>query len=119
MTDVVERVLRLVADGHLSADEAEPILDALADRDRMNGPGAPSPAANRRGRYARIEVSDGGRSAVDLRIPLALGELALGRIPGLSREDTDRVRAAIDAGVTGPVLAVTDEDGDGVRIIIE
>jgi hypothetical protein len=129
MTDAMERVLQLVADGRLSAAEAEPILAALDERESTAPPdsgassGGPSDredaAREDRARYAHIEVTEGGRRAVDLRIPLALGSLGLGSIPGLSSESIQRVREAIDAGMRGPVFQVEDTDGDGVRIVIE
>jgi hypothetical protein len=56
---------------------------------------------------------------VDLRIPISLGRLALNRVPGLSREQVDAVEQAVGSGSFGPVLAVEDADGDGVRIVLE
>jgi hypothetical protein len=128
--DPMGQVLRLVAEGRLTAEEAAPILDAL-DATRLSGtPGTtgsngaetkPS-SAPRSGTVAasnlRVQVFDGGRSVVNLRIPLALGRAALGRVPGLSDETSERIREAIDAGLSGPILDV-DDDGDGVRISIE
>jgi hypothetical protein len=69
-------------------------------------------------RAIRIEVSDQGRKVVNLRVPLALGRAALDRIPGLSESVTDRVREALASGITGPIVDIDDE-GDGVRIVIE
>jgi hypothetical protein len=119
--DALESVLRLVADGRLSAEEAGPILDALDARMGW----APTDAGNddtpRRGtgRAIRLEVTDKGRKVVNLRVPLSLGRAALDRIPGLSEATTDRIRDAIEAGITGPILQVDEGTGDGVRIVIE
>ena len=132
--DAFERVLRLVSEGRLTADEAGPILDALETRaDLVDAPttrtsgtgdrpatdakpkGAPTGGS---GRAIRIEVSDQGHKVVNLRVPLALGRAALERIPGLSESVTDRVREALASGITGPIVDV-DDDGDGVRIVIE
>jgi hypothetical protein len=122
--DALESVLRLVAEGRLTAEEAGPILDAL---DARSGPGAdPRPAgdaaappAGGAGRAIRLEVTEGGRKVVNLRVPIALGRAALGRVPGLSEATTERVREAIEAGITGPILAVDEGTGDGVRIYVE
>ena len=55
---------------------------------------------------------------VNLRLPIAVGRLALDRVPGLSGEQVDRVREALNGGLRGPVLEV--EDGDNVvRIVLE
>lgn len=125
--DALESVLRLVADGRLTADEAGPILDALANGElgasTTLDPGdvgaARSSAAPGAGRAIRLEVRDGGRQVVNLRVPLALGQAALGRVPGLSDGTARRIREAIDAGLTGPVLDVDEGTGDSVRVVIE
>ena len=138
MTDPLERVLQLVAEGRLTADEAAPILAAL---DLRGTPGPASagsgPAASptraidagadegesererRPARYARIEVRESGRRVVDLRIPISLGRFALSRVPGLSREQIAEVEEAVTSGAHGPILDVQDPDGDGVRIVLE
>jgi len=122
--DALERVLRLVADGRLTADEAGPILDALELRSSPEtaGPASTGPAAGPGGgpgRALRVEVTEGGRKVVNLRVPISLGRAALSRIPGLSEATTDRIREAIEAGVSGPIVAVDEGSGDGVRVILE
>ena len=128
--DAFERVLRLVAEGRLTADEAGPILDALEDRDGApggtGGPGAgaghddPSGEPTDRGpaKTLRVEVTDGGRAVINLRIPLSLGRAALNQVPGISDATSDRIREAIDAGIKGTIVDVDDGD-DGVRISLE
>jgi hypothetical protein len=126
--DALERVLRLVAEGRLTADEAGPILDALEER---GGPGGaaetrtpsgddqPDPTTNRDpAKTLRVEVTDGGRAVVNLRIPLSLGRAALSQVPGISDATSDRIREAITAGIKGPIVDVDDGD-DGVRISLE
>ncbi len=119
--DAVDRVLRLVSDGHLTAEEAGPILDALADRPVRS---SSSPRADRArdeddpGRALRIQVYEAGKTVVNLRVPLALGRAAIGRVPGISELTSERIREAIAAGIKGPIVEVEDE-GDGVRISIE
>jgi hypothetical protein len=120
--DAFDRVLRLVSEGHLSAEEAGPILDALANRP-PRPPDTPSPRSPGErdeiaGQALRIEVRERGRTVVNLRVPLALGRAAIGRVPGISEMTSERIREAIAAGIKGPVVEV-EEDGDGVRISIE
>jgi hypothetical protein len=144
--DPLEQVLRLVSEGRLTADEAGPILAALDERPgrtpgagtadartgsaRDEGPGAigfdphssfgstssgPAPSG---ATSLRLEVRENGRSVVNLRLPIAVGRLALDRVPGLSGEQVERVREALAGGMRGPILQV--EDGDnGVRIVLE
>lgn len=126
--DALEQVLRLVAEGRLTADEAGPILDALEDRaagrDATQAKIAdqgeePDPAMNRDpAKTLRVEVTDGGRAVVNLRIPLSLGRAALSQVPGISDATSDRIREAITAGIKGPIVDVDDGD-DGVRISLE
>ncbi len=123
--DALESVLRLVADGRLTLDEARPILDALA-AGSGSGSADPDPSARPAtspgggpGRAIRLEVTEGGRKVVNLRVPMALGRLALSQVPGVSDATAQRIRDAIDAGMTGPVLDVDEGLGDGVRVVIE
>ncbi len=128
MTDPLERVLQLVADGKLSAEDAAPILEALegkaragATRGEATANTGPEPAAEggRTPRFARVEVRESGRRVVDLRVPISLGRFALSRIPGLSSQQIAEVEEAVGSGAHGPILDVEDADGDGVRIVLE
>ena len=124
----LDRVLRLVADGRLTAEEAGPILDALDARESTpvdgeatsTGDGGPPTEGQGRGpaRALRIQVRDAGRTVINLRIPLSLGRAALSQVPGISEATSDRIREAIAAGIRGPIVDVDDGD-DGVRISIE
>lgn len=140
MSDAMERVLQLVAEGKLSAEDAAPILDALSARESApargprvggvvsgdDGSGAPEVIAaaasgtdGSGAKFARIMVMEGGRRVVDLRVPTSLGHFALGKVPGLSAEQVSELRQAISTGQTGPLLEVEDPDGDGVKIVLE
>jgi hypothetical protein len=137
----VHRVLKLVAEGRLTADEAAPILDALS---KSPGPAGSTGSAGSRGagtaqgstssfassegqsgdggerpRFARIQVLEGGRRSVDLRVPVGLGRFALSRVPGLSGDQISEVQDALATGARGPILDIQDADGDGVRITLE
>ncbi len=120
MPDALEEVLRLVAEGRLTAAEAEPILDALAAAASALGAESIRPdARDSSGRILRIVVTEQGRRVLNLRVPLALGRFAAQRIPGLSDATAERVRRAIELGMTGTILESLDPAGDGVRIVIE
>jgi hypothetical protein len=129
MPDPLERVLQLVAEGRLTAAEAAPILDALGaagltaddapaiDDEAERDPGAAP--SNRGGPTSiRVEITEGGRKVVNLRVPVSLGRMALDRIPGLAGNNADLIRQALAEGRSGPVLVI-DDDGDGVRIVLE
>ncbi len=138
--DPLDQVLRLVAEGRLSAEEAAPILaaldDAPANAEAARAAGASATAAVAAASAAgadavlegevlagspsslRIEIRDNGRNVVNLRLPIAVGRFALDRVPGLSGEQVTRVREAMNSGFRGPVLVVDDGDS-GVRIVLE
>jgi hypothetical protein len=123
--EALDRVLRLIAEGRLTAAEAAPILDALdgrATRDEAEAPaGTDRPAddpTGAPGKVLRVQVTEAGRAVINLRIPLSLGRAAISQVPGLSESTSDRIREAIEAGVKGSILEV-DDAGDGVRISIE
>ncbi len=137
MRDELAIVLRLVADGRLTAEDAAPLIEALSrSSGREAGPApAPGPSGFRAQpgrqpsppptpsvndpRQLRIRVSERGRQVVNLRIPLTFADTALRMVPGLSVEQGDRIRAAIAGKTMGPILDVEDEDGDGVVISME
>jgi hypothetical protein len=129
--EALERVLTLLAEGRLTAEEAGPIIDALDGRrsaapgDAAGGEGsAPAgpdmvdAADDAPARILRVEVTERGRAVINLRIPLALGRAAINQVPGISEATSDRIREAIEAGIKGSILEV-DDAGDGVRISIE
>ncbi len=132
MPDPLDQVLQLVADGRLSAAEAAPILDALGAADEALGAAGEAIATAEATAWAadpdrrssppptalRIEVTEGGRRVVNLRIPLAVGRFALDQIPGLSGPNATLIREALAKGSTGTLLAI-DDDGDAVRVVLE
>ena len=120
MSDPLDDVLRLVAEGRLTAEEAAPILDALGHARDATGEAQDEATASgdRPTRALRVEVTESGRQVVNLRIPLALGRMALDHIPGISGDHAARIRDALDHGLSGPIVAV-DDDGGSVRIVLE
>jgi hypothetical protein len=128
MTDPLDSVLKLVASGRLTAEEAAPILEALeAKRGAGDAQfaatdagtdGTDAASGRTRARYARVEVREHGRRVVDLRVPISLGRFALARVP-LSKEQINEIEEAVVSGARGPIFDVEDADGDGVRIVLE
>ena len=136
MTDELDAILRLVAEGRLTPDQAAPIIEALSraeqpgvqppeaatgtgDERRLAGGGTTAPSRGRSGRQLRIRVTERGRQVVNLRIPLAFAGPALRAVPGLGEEQASRIRAAIDANAIGPIVDVEDDSGSGVLITLE
>jgi hypothetical protein len=135
MPDPLDTLLRLVAEGRLTADEAARLIDALQGPAARASLDDEAPSAGTAGEglstdagsggqgrptVLRIEVSEAGRRVVNLRVPLSLGRMALDHVPGLSTDNITRIREALAQGMTGSLLVVDEGDaGDGVRIILE
>jgi hypothetical protein len=124
----VEKILRMVEQGALSAEEAEQILATLAAARPEAGTTAGSQGPDRpadtngdpdRPRHLRVEITEGGRRVVNLRVPLNMASLAAGFVPGLPDDTAERVRSAIRAGQRGPLVDITTDDGDRVLIVNE
>lgn len=139
MSGELEALLRLVSEGRLTAEEAAPIAAALQEKARMESRGMAdarredeAAEARRRdqrprSRFAqdaladrriRIYIAEDGRAIVNLQIPLAAAGFAIDQVPGLSPDHRSRIVEAIQSGMTGPILEVSD-GGDEVRIVIE
>jgi hypothetical protein len=136
MSGELEALLKLVSEGRLTADEAAPIVAALEEKARLDArtsTAGEAAAADSRargekrrggaqdalaGRRIRVFVAENGRPVVDLQIPLAAAGFAIDQVPGLSPDHRSRIVEAIQSGMSGPILEVSDH-GDEVRIVIE
>lgn len=135
MSGELEILLRLVSEGKLTAEEAAPIVAALDELARTGAAaGRSDDTADARsgerarrnrvaqdalaGRRIRIFVAENGRQVINLQIPLAAAGFAIDQVPGLSPDHRSRIVEAIQTGMTGPILEVSD-GGDEVRIVIE
>ena len=148
MSEELETILRLVADGRLTPGEAAPVIEALtrAERPRETtrrheGVRAVAMAkaaveeararidetlssvrespGHRAGRQLRIRVTEHGRQVVNLRIPIGFVDAALKFVPGLAGDQSERIRDAVHAGATGPILDIEEPDGSGVLISVD
>jgi hypothetical protein len=124
MSGELEALLRLVAEGRLTPEEAAPLVAALTEPSAA--PPTPPAVAPESGRVLdaaprqlRIRVEEQGRTVVNLRVPLSVAETALRMVPGLGGEQAAQVRAALEGGAIGRILDVEDPDGDSVLISLE
>ena len=110
----IEKILRLVSEGVLTAEEADEILSATSDAE------PPPSAPDKRGaRHLRIEVHENGKKVVNLRVPMNVAGWASAFLPGLSNDQTDRIRSAMASGERGPLVDINDSDGSRVLIVSE
>ena len=127
MTSVEERmkILKMIEEGKISAEEGAKLLAALAEGRRGSLGSTPSRGAGAP-RTLRIRVTDmvTGRSKASVQIPLALVDagMKIGAhfAPEVEGVDMSNVLDAMRSGVTGKIIDVTDdEDGEHVEIFIE
>jgi len=128
MTSVEERmkILKMIEEGKISAEEGAKLLATLAEGRR--GPLTPPFPSGRPGapRTLRVRVTDmvTGRSKASVQIPLALVDagMKIGAhfAPEVEGVDMTNVMDALRSGVTGKIIdVVDDEDGEHVEIYIE
>ena len=114
------KILEMLEAGKISSDEAAKLLIAVGEEDAH-------PAAVGRGRWLTIQVKEGEKTAVNVRIPLKLAEWALRLVPSkyLEKEgiDPEALRELIsEVERTGQQQLVdiqTEQDQVQVQIGIE
>jgi len=129
MSEEKLRILRMLQEGKITADEAARLLAALGTPGKEEAPGAPGVgAAKSRSPWLRIKVSnlETGRTMVNVNLPLSLLSVGVGiakrfaDIPELEKIDLDEILAAVREGSPGKIIEVEDEDGEErVEISIE
>ncbi len=119
------KILKMIEDGKLSAEDGAKLLAALSEGRR--GPAGQSPARGAgMGHWLRIRVTDvaTGRSKASVQIPLGLIDagMKIGAhfAPEVEGVDMSHVMEAIRSGMTGKIIDVTDdEDGEHVEMFVE
>lgn len=129
MSDEMNTVLRLVAEGKLTPEEAAPIIEALgqareASNRAVQAFGETFDVEGRqvtrgRQRRVRIQVNERGRRVVDVRVPLAFAAAAARMVPGIPESYAALIEQAVDSNTTGTIVEAEDETGDGVVISME
>jgi hypothetical protein len=113
MSDDRKRILGLLAEGRITADEAERLIAAMERPPAF--PAAPEPPV-RKAKYLRVEVDDegrhgGGPAKVNVRVPMALlrAGVRLGSL--LPAQARDQINAAIaEHGVAVDINQLKPDD---------
>jgi hypothetical protein len=121
------KILKMIEEGKLSAEEGTKLLSALSASRLPTPPRAPGTHGMPGGaRWLRIRVTDvrTGRSKASVQIPLALVDagMKIGAhfAPEVEGVNMSNVMEALRSGVTGKIIDVTDEeDGEHVEIYVE
>jgi carbohydrate-binding DOMON domain-containing protein len=120
------KILKMIDEGKISAEEGAKLLSALSDsRSRaMTASGLNRGAGT--ARWLRVKVTDvaSGRSKATVQIPIGLLEagLKIGAhfAPEVEGVDMTQLMEAVRSGVTGKLVdVIDDEDGEHVEIYVE
>ena len=123
MASVEERmkILKMIEEGKVSAEEGAKLLAALANTNRPSGGLGASGA-----KWLRVRVTDvaTGRSKATVQIPISLMDagMKIGAhfAPEIDGVNMDQLMEALRLGTTGKIIDVVDEeDGEHVEIYVE
>ncbi len=131
MSEERKRILRMVAEGKLTPEEADELLAALESQERGEEREVSysyefKAGTSRRPRWLRVQVTDTrtGKTRVNVNVPFKLVELGsklggrwVGDIGGVS---IDEILAAVAEGENGKIVEVEDEEsGEHVVVYVE
>ena len=125
MSEERARILQMVSENKIDAQEAARLLSALSNA----SPGAESQVETSqagKAKWFRVRVTDleTGRTKVNVNLPLSLVKVGL-RVgarfsPEVEDLDWDELMVAIQEGAAGKLVEVEDmEDGEKVEVYVE
>jgi hypothetical protein len=128
------KILKMVQDGKITADQAAELLKALENR-TAPASSAPGQAAGQapggqtsgqRGRWFRVRITDTdtGKTRVNVRMPLSVVtagmKMGMRFSPEVEGMDISQLAELIQSGETGQIVDVFDEeDGEHVEVFVE
>ena len=126
------KILKMVQDGKITADQAADLLKALESRSAPptgGNPGQavpPGQAGAPRGRWFRVRITDTatGKTRVNVRMPLSVVtagmKMGMRFSPEVEGMDIQQLAELIQSGETGQIVDVFDEDdGEHVEVFVE
>lgn len=121
------KVLEMVRDGVISAEEAAQLLETMSDSSDRPSPGQKKTGkVDLKGKFLRVRVTDAtsNKAKVNVTVPLSFIELAVRTgarfVPDMNGIDVEELWEAIQDGATGKMVDVTDEEGgEHVEVYID
>ena len=114
------KILKMIEEGKLSAEEGAKLLAAIGSGGRPGGLAASG------AKWLRVRVTDvnSGRSKATVQIPISLLDagMKIGAhfAPEIDGVNMDQLMEALRTGMTGKIIDVTDDvDGEHVEIFVE
>jgi hypothetical protein len=121
MSEERARILQMISEGKITAEEGARLLSAL-----RGAASAPQPPRAGMARWFRVRVTDmvTGRTKVNVNLPLSLVKAGLKMgarfAPDMEELDWEELTIAIQEGASGKIVEVEDEeDGERVEVFVE
>ena len=121
MSEERSRILQMISEGKITAEEGARLLNAL-----RGASAAPQPPRAGTARWFRVRVTDmaTGRTKVNVNLPLSLVKAGLKMgarfAPDMEELDWEELTLAIQEGASGKIVEVEDEeDGERVEVYVE
>jgi hypothetical protein len=122
MSEERARILQMVSDNKIDAQEAARLLGALNSSPEPDA----EPVRTGRARWFRVRVTDleTGRTKVNVNLPLSLIKVGMRMgahfAPEVEELDWDDLMTAIQEGAAGKLVEVEDmEDGEKVEVYVD
>jgi len=118
------KILNMIREGKISAEEGAKLLSALGDSQKATRTSATRSTGEPRWFRVRVTDMESGKTKVSVNIPFGLMEwgMQIGAqfAPEVGELDFEQLKEALQSGVEGKVVDVIDEeDGEHVEIFIE
>lgn len=117
------KILQMLEEGKITAEEASNLIRALGKQERKRRPPSTSQTEPR---WLRVRVFEANkdRASVNVNLPINMVNVGLKMgarfIPEFEGLDLEELGEALRAGVTGKIIDVVDEeDGSHVEVYIE
>jgi carbohydrate-binding DOMON domain-containing protein len=118
------KILKMIEEGKISAEEGAKLLATLSERRQAVGPGTSRGFGG--ARWLRVRVTDvaTGRAKATVQLPLNLLDAGMKIGAHFAAEvngvDMSTIMEALRSGMTGKIIDVIDEkDGEHVEIFVE
>jgi hypothetical protein len=115
------KILKMIEERKISAEEGSRLLAALAKAERKRAVAPPG-----EGRWLRVRVTDldSGRTAVNVNLPVSLVNVGLRMgarfVPEMEGVSMSELEESIRQGVTGKIIDIVDEqERQRVEVYVE
>lgn len=120
------RILKMVEQGVISAEDAARLLEALGAGEQRRGGSYDRATTTASGRWFRVRVTDlrTGKNKVNVNIPMGLVNVGMKMgarfVPDLEAFSLSQLADMVNSGATGKLVEFEDvEDGERVEIFVD